>query len=177
MAISNITITQNNIVGSSDLIPVHSPVIFIADCTYSGAIPTYLLVDVIDSASVLLATYRAIPYRDSSLTVRQFMFIADEILRSYMASFDDVAQSDNTLIHIPNQQKIFTIKFKDPANFTTNDSDTITAIHGSGQFGENPNFNTVYANATGSYIAGANKQAYVYFYNNNASNVLTITVA
>ena len=73
MAITDITISQDNKVASSNLVPIHSPVIFIVDVTYTGLIPEVLNVEISDETG-LLETYRAIAYSDPSATERQFVF-------------------------------------------------------------------------------------------------------
>ncbi len=176
MAITSITITQDNIVSGSDLLPVHSPLVFLVDSEFTGAVPDYISVDLFDENGTLLNTYAAYPYSDLTLTKRQFYFISDEILRSKMQSFDDFVQAGASLVYVNRITKVFTLTFYDPSTPTTNDSVTFTAIHASGQFGSNPNMTNIYNNTAENYIAIKNKPVYVYFYNNDTTRTLTVTV-
>jgi hypothetical protein len=174
MAIISINITQDNIVNGSNLMPIHSPLIFLADVTYSGLTPDILLIDVIDENSVVLDTFRAIPYKDLLLNCRQFMFIADKVLRGYMDEFDDIVQTANSLIHVAAITKQFTIKFYDPDVPATEDSIDIVACHGVAQFSENPNLDKIFNNDSEVISGAALMPVYAYFYNDDITNVLDV---
>lgn len=173
MAITNVTISQDNKVGDSNLIPIHSPVIFIADVTYTGLVPTVLLVEIYDTTG-LLDTYRAIPYRDPLATVRQFVFTANTAIKGLMKNFDDFNQLNETLLPVPNITKEFTLKFVDPDNDLTFDEVLIDFLHGYNQFGENPNKDAQFNNDSDDYFAGLGQFVYVYFYNDDANNDVAI---
>lgn len=176
MAITAIEITQDNIVSGSDLLPVHSPLVFIAKVTYNTSIPDYVLVDIIDEYSIVLETLRANPYQDLSATEREFYFIADEVLRSKMNDFDDFAQTTATLQYVTDITKLFTIKFYDPVG-SEFDQVSFNAIHGAAQFGSNPNLTNIYNNVTEQYVAAKNMPVYAYFYNSDTSRTLSVTVS
>jgi hypothetical protein len=173
MAITGVTINQNNFVGSSDLLPVHSTLVFLVDVNYSGAVPDVLLVDISDDSGVL-ATYRAIPYKDPLSTQRQFAFVANDVIKGLMGEFDDELQLNETLVYVEDITKTLDLKFYDPDNETTNDQVTATFIHGAAQFGENPNFDAIYNNETDTYLVPSGSFAYVYSYNESEGNTLTI---
>ena len=173
MAITNITISQNNKVGDSNLVPIHSPVIFIADVTYTGIVPDVLNVEISDSTG-LLDTYRAIPYSDPSTTERQFVFISNTAIKGLMESFDDFQQLNETFLPVPDITKEFTIKFVDPDNAATFDEVLINFLHGFSQFGESPNKVDQFNNESDVYFAGLGKFVYVYFYNDDAANEIAI---
>lgn len=176
MAISSISISQDNVVNSSNLMPVHSPLRFLCQATYSGDTPSYLYVDLYDADSVLLETFKAIPYRDISTTVREFVFIAEGLLRQYMDSFDDFAQSGNDLEYCDGLTKEFTITFRDPDGVASSDSIDIVAMHGASQFGEYPNKESLYNNDPKTYYNLDSRAVYAYFYNDDESNTITVAV-
>jgi len=101
MAITNITINQDNTVGDSNLIPIHSPVIFLIDVTFNTITPEAIYCNIIDTNNTVLANYRCIPFRDKSATVRQFMFIANDPIKALMEGFDDTLQLSDVLEYVP----------------------------------------------------------------------------
>lgn len=110
MAITNIEIVQDNIVGDCDLLSVASPLVYLVNATYTGAVPDVIYARLFDGATDL-GYYKCLPWKDISSTVRQFWFRADEIIRQYVPLLEDVAQSDNTLIEIDGAVKSLTLKF------------------------------------------------------------------
>lgn len=110
MAITNIEIVQDNIVGDCDLLSVASPLVYLVNATYTGAVPDVIYARLFDGATDL-GYYKCLPWKDLSSAVRQFWFKADEILRQYVPLLEDVAQSDNTLIEISGAVKGLTLKF------------------------------------------------------------------
>ena len=173
MAITSVSISQNNFVGSSDLLPVHSTLVFLVDVTYSGAVPDVLYVDISDSSEVL-ATYRAIPYKDPLSTLRQFAFVANDVIKGLMGGFDDELQLNESLVYVEDITKTLSLKFYDPDEEATNDTLIATFIHGASQFGENPNFESIYNNDSDIYLVPSGSFAYLYFYNEAEANVITI---
>lgn len=173
MAIISVDISQDNKVGSSNLVPIHSPVIFIADVTYSGVTPDVLNVEISDETG-LLDTYRAIPYNDTLATVRQFVFISNTAIKGLMDNFEDFHQLNETFLPVPDITKEFTLKFVDPDNALIFDEVLINFLHGFNQFGDNPNKDAQYNNDEDIYFAGQDRFVYVYFYNDNASNNVVI---
>lgn len=173
MAIDSVTITQDNIVNGSNLLPVHSPLTFIADVAYTGDVPDILYVDVIKDEEVI-ETFRAIPYKDPLSTVRQFVFVANDVMKGLMGVFDDELQLTETLIYVNNITRGFTLKFYDPDNIETSDSVTVDFIHAATQFGEYPNLTDVFNNEFNTYLCPENSFCYVYFYNDDESNEITI---
>lgn len=113
MAITAVDIVQDNITGGCDLLNIASPLVFLVDATYNTAPPDNLYARLYDSSDVLLGTYRCMPYKDMSGTVRRFAFAADEILRQYLPPIDDFTQSGNTLEFISAMTKHFKLKFQD----------------------------------------------------------------
>jgi hypothetical protein len=176
MAISNITIYQNNKVGDSDLLAVHSPLSFLVDVTYSGAVPDILYCDIYDETPTLLTTLKCIPYQDLTPTQRRFILIADSTIRGYMDDFDDFVQSENSFVSVPKITKIFELRFRDPDAGVPDVTFTFTAIHAAREFGESPNLSEVYNNDSDTYYAAKGETVYIYFYNDNASNVITIGI-
>ena len=174
MAITGVSISQNNIVSGSNLIPIHSPVIFIADVTYSGLLPNILNVQILDDTDTLLETYKAIPYRDPLATVRQFMFVAGEPIRSLMNGLEDFFQLDDTLEYVDDITKVIKLKFVDPDNELTFDEVTLDFAHATEQFGNNPNLVDQFNNEDDNYFAPDGGFVYVYFYNDDITNDVAI---
>ena len=174
MAITLIEISQDNKYNGSDLLPVHSQLVFLVNATWTTAAPDNLYVGIYDESDTLLDTYKCIPYSDILTNVRQFAFIASESVRSMMESFDDTLQAVDTLVHIPEMTKVLRFRFYDPDTPATYDEDTFTFVHGSSQFGERPNFHTVFNNDNDDYYGQEGHLVYVYFYNSDALNTLYV---
>jgi hypothetical protein len=173
MAINSITISQDNKVNGSDLLPVHSTLVFLADVNYTGEYPLSILVDIIEDGDIL-ETFRASVNTDLLANLRQFYFVANDVIKGLMGSFDDFAQLNDTLAYVNDITKTVTLKFRDPDNELTFDETTVTFVHGAAQFGENPNLDTIYNNEPSLYYGVEGGFVYVYFYNENESNALTI---
>lgn len=172
MAITDVTISQDNIVNGSNLMPVHSPLVFVVDVTYTGPDPTKLLVDIIYEGDVI-ETYKCIPYADPLANLRQFMFSAN-VVKGLMEPFDDFAQLTDTLEYVEGRTKLFTLKFYDPDNESINDIVIFDAVHGAAQFGDNPNFDSIFNNNDQIVYGPDGKWCYVYYYNDDINNVITV---
>jgi hypothetical protein len=175
MAITAITINQDNVVNSSNLMPVHSPLVFIVDVDYTGSTPDSIDVEIYDIDDNLLETYSAIPYNDITITQREFLFKSSGPLKALMESFDDFLQLNNTLEYVEDITKQFKIRFVDPENALIYDEVTIDAVHGASQFGEYPNLDDQYNNENDTYYAALDGIVYVYFYNNDANNTIEVS--
>lgn len=173
MAITDITISQDNIVNGSNLMPVHSTLVFLVDVTYTGVDPTNILVDIIHDSEVL-ETYKCIPFKDPLSNIRTFAFVANDVMKGLMGEFDDFAQLDETLEYVEGRTKLFTLKFYDPDDELVNDSVIIDLVHGAAQFGDDPNFDEIYNGADQIVYAPDGKWCYIYFYNEDINNVLTV---
>ena len=86
--ITGLTISQSNITEDCNLLAVHNPLSFFVDADYTSTAPNKLAVEIWDTTQKL-GTFNCIPYEDVSSNVRRFLFIADELLRSYMQSYED----------------------------------------------------------------------------------------
>lgn len=171
--ITDITISQDNIYNGSNLVPVHSPLVFLADVTYTSQAPDIIYVDILVDGEVV-DTFKPIPFADPLGTVRTFAFVASEVLKGIMAGFDDFAQLIDTFNYVDGITKLVTIKFYDPDAPATSDSVEVDLIHGAAQFGENPNLDGVYNNEDQVYVGPEGSFVYIYFYNDDVANVLTI---
>ncbi|MCK9281339.1 MAG: hypothetical protein M0P71_12010 [Melioribacteraceae bacterium] len=166
MPVTNITVSQTNIVGDCNLLAIHSPLVFLIDVTYTGSAPI-LKCDVNDSSSVLVADdaiFQCIYYRDLAVNIRQFMFVADEILRGYMPDFDDFVQTAESVSQVTNIPLAFELRFYDSleAQETTVD---IIAFAASRQFGQTPALTEMFLNEVDTFICGYEKPVYIYFFN------------
>lgn len=172
MAVTSITITQNNKSGNVDLISVHNPLVFLVDVAYTATEPDALYVEIQDEDAVVLGTFSAIPYSDSeSGSVRTYAFIAADILRSFMEGFDDYESPERTLEYVEGITKQFTIRFYID---TVEDSVSFVACHAARQFGDNQAMEDIFNNVDETYYGGKGKPVYVYFYNADENNLLTI---
>jgi len=174
MAITSITISQDNIVNGSNLMPIQSPLTFIADVVYTGLTPDAVDVEILDTSDVVLETYAAIPYKDLSTTSRQFVFKAEGALKALIDDFEDFAQLNDTLEFVDNITTQFKIKFIDPDLSTTNDEVLIDAAQAFRQFGEYPNLEDQFNNDSDTFFAPQDSFVYVYFYNDDESNLVAI---
>jgi len=172
MAITSITILQDNKNGNVDLLSVHNPLIFLVDVAYTTAAPDTLYAELQDEDLIVLDTFAAIPYKDSdSGNIRTFAFIASDILKAYMDELDDFESPVGTLEHVPNITRVFTLRFWAE---TEEVSITFTAIHAARQFGGTPYLDSIYNNDNEIYYTGEGMPVYAYFYNCNEDNILTI---
>ena len=177
MAITGLTIIQDNKIGDSDLLAVHSPLSFIVEAAHDGTIPDELGCDVLIN-SVLQDSYRMIPLRDTSPTTRDFVFMADQILRSFMNGFDDFGQLNETLLPVEDITQEFELLFYDIDTPATNETLNFVACHAARQFDDvnGANMFDIYNNQSDNYIGYLNNPVFVYFYNNDPDAVLSIGV-
>lgn len=178
MAITTITIIQDNIIGASNLLGVHCQIAFVAEAAWSGTAPEYLSVKISDKAGTLLDTYKSIPYADVGINTRRFLFIGDNLLKWFLPPFDDYLQPAETLIKLPYLEKELIIRFEDPDSGGTRfDEVLLTFAHAARQFGESVNMESLYNNETLTYYAPNDSFVYVYFYNESEANILSINPA
>ncbi len=170
--IESITILEKNISNDSDVISIHNPIIFLIEVEYSSEIPETVPVIIWgrNSTSLVfeeLGTFACMPYKDVDNTHRQFVFVANTILRGYMDSFDDTFINENVISYVVGAAKDFVIVFN---NLETSFIE-FTALHSVRQFGENQNLVDVYRNETNNtYYAALGMPVYVYYYNYDENN-------
>ena len=170
--IESITILEKNISNDSDVISIHNPIIFLIEVEYSSEIPETVPVIIWgrNSTSLVfeeLGTFACMPYKDVDNTHRQFVFVANTILRGYMDSFDDTFINENVISYVVGMAKDFVIVFN---NLETSFIE-FTALHSVRQFGENQNLVDVYRNETNNtYYAALGMPVYVYYYNYDENN-------
>jgi hypothetical protein len=173
MAITSITIAQSNITDSINLLSVHNPLVFLIDVVYSSSVPELLNVGIYNDADTLLDTFAAIPYQDISST-RRFAFIADDILRGYMGSIDDFRSNEKVLEYVDGITKEFKLVFYDPDVTSTKDEVSFVAMHAAGQYSDTPYLESIYINEDQTYFAAVGKPVYIYIYNDNEANIITV---
>lgn len=176
MAITKIVSIQTNH-DTSELLAVHNPLCFIIEVEYTGSAPDSLYV----SNELTSEIYSCIPYSDPSLGTRQFMFIADEIVRGMMDDFDDRIQANSTIEFQDKLTKEIEFRFYDPA--VTSWTEGINELyidsyfcHAARQFGENPSLNELANNDTETYIGIIGFPCYVYYYCKDITSTLSVTV-
>ena len=132
-----------------------------------------MYVDILVDGEVI-DTFKAIPFSDPLGTIRRFAFIGNDILNGLMNGFDDFQQLNETIVFVEDITKEITIKFRDKDNLLVQDSTDIVLAHGASQFGDYPNLVDIYNNEDAVYYGGNGQFVYVYFYNNDANNSITI---
>ena len=175
MAINSLTISQDNKLNGSDLLSVHNPLAFICNAFYSGQNPSFIYVDLYVE-TILIKTLKAIPFKDLTGTLRQFVFIASDILRSQMDMPEDFGQSANTLMFVDNLTKEMSLTFRDPDGIAAPVSTSFVICAGASQFGDANGANLLeqFNNDSQIYYCGKGGRAYVYFYNADTNNILSI---
>lgn len=167
MSLAISEIVQSNISDSSDVISIHNPIVYIVTCEYIGedtpeSIPVYIYsLNRTSQEYELKGTYKAMPYNDVDSTHRQFIFVANQILRGYMSSFDDYCINGDVVSYHGEMSVDFRINF---INLTWGIE--FTALHAVRQIGENQNLTDVYSNDAGNvYYTGVGMPVYVYYWN------------
>lgn len=171
MSITAIDIVQSNVTNDSNLMSVHSPLVFIVNATFTGSPPELLYCSVFNSDAEVLGLFKCIPYQDILSTIRQFIFVADSILRGFMEDFNDFVQSSGSIEYCDGITKEFTLKFWEPMYFDVELD--IVALHCVRQFGDDPNAENIFENEAQTYIGIENKPVYLYFYNDDTSNIIS----
>ncbi len=167
--ITTLTIFQDNIEGESNLMPVHSPLVFLVDADFTGEVPDYIYCHIYH-AGILLNTFKCIPYKLVSSGKYRFMFIADSILRGYMDDYADFYQEEGAA-DVENITKAFLLTFEDPDGDADPKNVKVIAMHATSQFGEAPNKENIYNNED-EIICGAKGQpVYLYCYVEDGSNI------
>jgi hypothetical protein len=176
MPVTDITVFQDNIVASVNLMAVHSPLVFLIDVTYTGAAPTLYCDITLDGGDPITtdATFQCVYLLDISPTVRRFMFRADSLLRGFMEDFEDFVQTAESVAIVLKTQQAFILVFRDNP-LTYSDTVSLIAFAAKRQFGQTPAISEIYNNADVLYVAGYKKPIYIYFFNTVAAGVITIT--
>ena len=165
-----IRIIQDNKVDGWELLSVHNPLAFICEVDYNGSTPDFVAVK-LESEGVLIVEAKAITFKDSAPKTRQYIFIADTFIRGQMPDYDDEVQGANTLIPIQNITKPFTITFTHD-NLTA--STSFVACNASSQFGDEFGACLKDINLPTTYTAGEGGVVYLYVYNWDENNVITM---
>lgn len=163
MAITGITVYQDNIIGSVNVMAVHSPLVFLVDVDYTGQAPDFIYCEILRDGATEL-TVRCVYESDISATSRRFRFIADEILRAYMPALEDQEQSGGSVI-VADISQVFTINFKSDLSGTIQLPIVIEACNAARQIGSSACMTDSCENANELYIGYTGKPVYVYFYN------------
>ncbi len=186
MAITNINITQDNKTDGSDLLPVHSPLSFIAEVTHTGDFPDILMCQVRDETrtSPGISSFQCVFLDDVDATTRRFVFYADEVVRSIMLyqpsttgygkiDFEDFYHAQDITVEVGNITKELRLLFYDPNGSETAQEDQVF-VHGAKQFGEAPNLKEVFDNSYDYYLCPTTGWCYVYFYNDDPTATISI---
>jgi hypothetical protein len=167
---ADIRIVQDNKVDGWELLSVHNPLAFICEVDYDGTTPDSIGVR-LESDSVVIFEGKAITFKDSAPKTRQFVFIADTFIRGQMPEYDDEVQGAETLIPIQNITKPFTIVFT-YEGLTA--STSFIACNASSQFGDQLGACLKDVNEPTTYTAGAGGVVYLYLYNWDENNVISM---
>ncbi len=167
--ISAIEIIEDNSISGCYLMSIHNPLTFIVKATYTVASPDTIY------AKIGSEVYKCIYYGDESATERLFYFIADEILRADLGAIEDYEQTPDTIIHMANLSKDITVTFTESFGIhTISDSVVISVVNAANDF-ESANGAVMlsdFNNESKFYVSSKDKQIYLYWYNDNASNVV-----
>ena len=167
-----LNVLQDNIYSGSNLLPVHSPLAFIIEITYTGFTPTQAGIIILDENDALLKEFKMIPFESLTGSMR-FIFYADEILKSYMNELQEFTQTENSLTFCSYLTRIMKLQFTDYDVLTQ--TIDFNFIHAAKQINEYPNCKELFVNDSKNYFGTINNPIYAYFYNSNIANVLTIT--
>jgi len=167
---ANIRIIQDNKVDGWELLSVHNPLAFICEVDYDGTTPDSISVR-LESKSVVIFDGKAITFKDSAPKTRQYIFLADTFIRGSMPNYDDEGQGSETLIPIQNITKPFTIIFTHE-NLTA--STSFVACNASSQFGDEFGTCLKDINLPKTYTAGEDGVVYLYMYNWDENNVISM---
>ncbi len=176
MPVTSLNITQDNIIEGSKVMPVHSPLVFICNAIYTDDPPSNILVDIIKEGTTL-ATYNAIYLDDIAIGERRFVFKANRVVTGEMLPFDDTFQVLNSVVNLDNIIEPFQITFRDLEGVATEVTVDCDFIHGASQFGQEPNFVDISNNEDEVIYCPSGQLAYVYFYNDDENNVITVTTS
>lgn len=175
---SAISITQDNIVNGSALLSINNPLVFLADVTYTGTVADYIYVYIYDGSNNLLSTNLIAPaYKDISVSVRQYIFNADQILRGLNEEIQEWVQTVNTLQLDPNSNT-FKIEFEavddETAGSPVTDNITFNSLQGASQFGTSPSKDDIAHNVSDTFISYYGYWGYAYFFN-TLTNLLKLS--
>ena len=167
---AELRIIQDNKVDGWELLSVHNPLCFIAEVDYDGLTPDYIDVE-LKSGGDSIVKMKAISFKDSAPKSRQFIFVADSVIRGEMPEFNDEVQGAETLIHIENITKEFQVIFT-YENLTA--STSFVACNASSQFGDEFGACIKDINLPKTYTAGDGGVVYLYLYNWDENNVISM---
>lgn len=182
MPINSLTIVQDNKVGASNLVSIHNPLSFVCEAFYSGQTPYWIYADILIEGEVV-GTYKATAYKDVTGTLRQYILICDDLIRGLMFKdlmtvepLKDFNQSAETLDYVENLTREVQVQFRDPNESCPPAVALIDACNSVSQYGNANGANMVeqYANQTDTYYCARGGVCYVYFYNDDVNNVLSI---
>ena len=170
--VSSIVVTQNNLIGNCILLSVHNALVFLIDVAYTSYVPENLFCELQDEEGTVLNTFTAIPYKDSlSISKRTYAFFASDVVKAYMDDFEDFVSPVGTLDIVENITKQFSIRFYIDEIETT---ESFVAMHANRQFGQSPCLESININTPEKYYTGLGMPCYIYIYNNDENNVITI---
>lgn len=174
-SILSITIAQDNKYSGVDLLSVHNPLVFLVDASYSGDPPDNIYAT-LDGVTFYKCNY----LEEVTASSRRFFFVADEILRAELDTVEDIVQTDGTVISAFNMTKEITLYFTDTGDpeYDINTSVTIIACNASNDFVSE--YGACMVNEVNNerrvYTAGKNKIVYLYWWNDDAANVIDGTM-
>lgn len=167
---AELRVIQDNKVDGWELLSVHNPLAFICEVDYDGTTPDSISVR-LESESVIIFEGKAITFKDTAPKTRQYIFLADTFIRGSMPDYDDEVQGANTLIPIQNITKPFTIVFT-YENLTA--STSFVACNASSQFGDEFGACLKDINLPKTYTAGEGGVVYLYMYNWDENNIISM---
>jgi hypothetical protein len=172
--ITSITTAQSNLLEGYVTLSIHNPLLVLVDATYTGVTPDYIYC-AIEINRTAIGSFRCVALEDLSLTQRTFMLKVDSIVKSYMDLFDDVTSTVGILESVPEFTAEVNLTFTDPLNEGATPLELyFIALHASREIGENPCVSEIEDNVSDTYYAWGSHPVYVYFFNNDINNTLSL---
>ena len=176
MPITNITITQDNFINGSNLLPVDNELFFLFDVTFTGDVPNEIGISLYENG-IELIRQRAIPWEEITLgSSRRFIYRADSAIRSFYdnSSIDDFDQAVDTLVPASDSVKKITLRAFPVDNESLITELSFVAVRGCAQIGDYPNKQSVYDNSEMTYYVGKNEPVYTYYYSKTGGTTIEV---
>lgn len=174
--VESITIIQDNKENGCELLSIHNPLVFICEIDYINELPTYILASLFDETDSLLSTFRCLfKSQDVISNKASYYFVANDVLKAYMGDYSDFKSEYNTPDFCDNFTKGFKIIFSsadidDEAIAVTE----FIACCAARQYGESPCLEEIVNNSDMTYFGGVDNPVYIYVYNNDENNTISI---
>lgn len=158
--VTKLEIIQDNKAGDCDALAVHSPLVFFVRATYTGAVPEYIQVDILDRIFPL-GTYKARLYSVGDYAIYKFQ--ANKFLLAQLSTLQDINPVSNIWTPVTGRSMKLLLSFKD-LNSNTEVATTIEPFHCAVQTGENQAVTKIYNNEPNKYLCKSGEYVYMYIW-------------